>query len=305
MKIQWFSLLSLPLACALAQPPAGSSTVPLPANAVPPTVAPETVVAIVDGKPVTAKELDRLMENLPPQIRQGFKQNPQVALMQFKMIESLSDEAVSMKLHEEEPLKTLLELRRREALAQERINYFNNHIVVRPDEEEAFYEKNKDRFESATISVIYVAMTPAGQSVPDPKPGEKKPLTEAEAESKAKDLRKQLDGGADFKKLAETQSDDRDSAAKGGTWATIRRSDKLPDAVKNAVFALKVGEISQPVKQANGFYLFKVDARTAQPIAEVRTQIFNDLKTQRFQEWFGNLQRRFQVKIEKPEFFAR
>ena len=65
----------------------------------------------------------------------------------------------------------------------------------------------------------------------------------------------------------------------------IRRTDNLPDPVRTAIFALKTGEVSEPVKQANGFYLFRAEEITYRPLAEARSDIFNELKQQHYREW--------------------
>ena len=71
------------------------------------------------------------------------------------------------------------------------------------------------------------------------------------------------------------------------------------------MFKLDVNGVSEPVRQANGFYILKRTEKGAQPYAEVRDQIFQQLKQEKFQAWFQNLQKSMVVKIEKPEFFTR
>ena len=71
-------------------------------------------------------------------------------------------------------------------------------------------------------------------------------------------------------KLVKENSDDETSRAKDGDFATLRSSDNIPDAFRATVFALKKGEVSEPLKQPNGFYLLRAEEVTVRPLSEVR-----------------------------------
>lgn len=268
-----------------------------------PDLPPNTIVVTFDGKGYTAEEVRTMLGGLPPQAMQGIQQNPQMAMNQLFLIRYLSDEAAKAKLDQQSPHKEALEAVRRQYLANASIQEQNNKVVVTPADQEAYYEKNKDKYDMAGLAVIYLAFS--NNPVPSTDPKAKKPLTEVEAKAKADKLTAELKAGADFAKLAKEHSDDRDSADKGGAYATIRRADNFPAAIKDAVFKLKFNETSEPVRQANGFYLLKRTEKTAQPYAEVRDQIFQQLKQEKFQQWFQELQKKMVVKIEKPEFFKK
>ena len=177
---------------------------------------------------------------------------------------------------------------------------YRGKIIVADEDLKAFYEKNKDSYTQAKLQVILVnySATPA-------KEGEKKKLAEAEAEAKATDLVKQLKGGADFKKLVTENSDDVASKAKGGDFGTIRRSDQIPEELKKAIFALKAGEISEPVKQPNGFYIFKITEYTAQPFEEVKSILGSQTRDQKFQEWLKVTQETADAKVLDAAFFGK
>ncbi len=96
----------------------------------------------------------------------------------------------------------------------------------------------------------------------------KKIVTEAEAKAKIEDLAKQIQGGADFGKLARDISDDKTSAAKDGDFGVVKQDSSYPPAIKTAVFALKQGELSAPIRQPNGFYLIRAEEINQQPFNE-------------------------------------
>ncbi len=72
-----------------------------------------------------------------------------------------------------------------------------------------------------------------------------------------KNLREQLESGADFAALAKEHSEDSGSAATGGDLGAAGRGIYDP-AFEAALFALKEGELSQPVKSQFGYHLIKL-----------------------------------------------
>lgn len=287
---------------ALAQQPPPGIAAPKPVE-MPKELPPDTIVVTFDGKGYTAAQVQAMLGGLPPQAMQGIQQNPQMAMNQLFLIRYLSDEAIKVKLDQQSPHKEAMDAVRRQYLANAAVQEHNNKVVVNPAEQEAYYEKNKDKYETAGLAVIYLSFS--NNPVPSADAKAKKPLNETEAKAKAEKLAAELKAGADFAKLAKEHSDDRDSAEKGGDYASIRRADNFPAAIKDAVFKLKAGETSEPVRQANGFYILKRTSANAQPYVEVRDQLFQQLKQEKFQAWFNELQKKMTVKIEKPEFFNK
>ncbi len=78
--------------------------------------------------------------------------------------------------------------------------------------------------------------------------------TKEEAKQFAEELRKQALAGEDFAKLAETNSDDRGSAAAGGSLGSFTREQMVPE-FSNAAFALEVGGVSKVVESPFGFHV--------------------------------------------------
>jgi len=95
------------------------------------------------------------------------------------------------------------------------------------------------------------------------------------AQSKAEALRERLSKGEDFSKLAKENSDDKDSAVKGGDLGLNTKDATHPD-LANTAFALAKGEVSQPVKTKFGYDLIKVTElipATTKKFEEVRAEL--------------------------------
>jgi peptidyl-prolyl cis-trans isomerase C len=306
-----FVTLALSAALVCGQPPqppkiapgtpAQIAPAPQPAPAVPaPPVAPDSIVLEANGKKYTAAEVDKLIEALPPQYHQAAKSDPKV-MSQVFWIRRLVEEAEKAGLEKKSPYKEQLEYNRMQLLAQGFLFVYGNTINVTPEDQEKYYKANPDKFKQAKVRVIYLTFNPTPEKT---SPDGKKLRTEAEAKAKIDELRKQVVEGADFGKLARDNSDDRTSAIKDGDFGIMKQSSTYPAPIKAAVFGLKQGEVSQPVRQPNGFYLIRVDEIIVQPFEEVATEIYQDIKTERINDYNKNLQSQYQVKVENPAYFS-
>jgi peptidyl-prolyl cis-trans isomerase C len=99
-------------------------------------------------------------------------------------------------------------------------------------------------------------------------------------EAKAKDLKAQLDAGADFAELAKANSTDTGSGANGGDlgWFGLGAMVK---PFEDAVVAAKVGEVTAPVKSDFGWHLIKVTETriaAAPPLDELRDQLASEIE---------------------------
>lgn len=79
-----------------------------------------------------------------------------------------------------------------------------------------------------------------------------------EDEKEAKDIKKQLDDGADFAELATEHSVDEGSVEQGGDIGYFTYQDNLVQEFKDAAFDLELDEISEPVKSDFGYHIIKV-----------------------------------------------
>ena len=130
----------------------------------------------------------------------------------------------------------------------------------------------------------------------------KKLLTEEQAKTKIAGLLADIRKGADFVKLVKENSDDETSRAKDGEFLTIRVTDNIPDAMRTAIFQLKQGEVSEPVRQPNGFYLFRAEEVSYRPLAQVRDEIFSAVQQQKGGDWMLQIDHATKVEFPAPAF---
>jgi len=279
------------------QAPVPEASAPAPAAA---SIAPDTIVLESNGKKYTKAEIDKIIASLPPQLQQNARMQPQL-FGQLFFYQQLAADGEKAGLDKQDPWQATLEFQRMQTLAQAQLTTHGNLIQVTTEDQEAYYKKNADKYRQAKVRVIYVSFNPA----PNKAGAEADKLpTEAEAKKKIDDLHKQVVAGADFGKLARENSDDTASASKDGDFGIIKRGSSYPDAVKSAVFALQAGQVSEPVRQPNGFYLIKVDQYNQEPFDDVSMQITQEIKQQRFNEWVASMQTQYKVKVENPSYFT-
>jgi peptidyl-prolyl cis-trans isomerase C len=266
-----------------------------------PDLPDETVVAkFDDGTAFTMGDFKRYYQALPPANQQMALRDRKAFLQQWALFRKLAKQAEEQKLGEQSPYKEALEYSRMQLLTQARINEALNAATVEPAEILRYYEANKEKYKQVRVKAIYITF---GDTAGAQSSKLKKPLTEAEAKAKAEKLLAEVRAGADFVKLVKEHSEDVTSKAKDGDFATLRPSDNIPDAFRGAVFALKQGEVSEPLRQAGGFYLLRAEEVTYRPLPQVRDEIFEALKQERYKQWFDQMNRDTK-EIINPAFLA-
>jgi peptidyl-prolyl cis-trans isomerase SurA len=149
------------------------------------------------------------------------------------------------------------------------------HLSLTTEEEQKFYDQHKAEMEhSEFIRLSEILITPKPATPPaDPNPTNsassgQTPVDAAAkqaadaaalsaAETKAKDILKQLRDGGNFEDVAKKYSDGP-SAADGGALGTFERG-KLAKELEDRTFAMKTGEITDLIRVKQGYAILRVD----------------------------------------------
>jgi peptidyl-prolyl cis-trans isomerase D len=226
---------------------------------------------------VTQTELDRLLK-LENQTRD-------IDHLLLKA-DSYKDEADAT----EEALQQYYEKHKDELMTPERVSIEYVELKstdlgkdVQPTEEELrqFYKERVSQFqvpEERRTSHILIAVDEGADKA-----------TIEKAREKANDIYKKLTEGADFAKMAEEYSDDPGSSKLGGDIGFFGKG-SLDPQYEEAMFALKVGEISKPVLSSFGFHIIKLD--------EIRAE-----KSKSFEEVKDDLLAEYQQNVADRKYF--
>ncbi len=122
-----------------------------------------------------------------------------------------------------------------------------------------------------------------------------------EKEDEAKAIAKRVKGGEDFAKVAKEASKDPGSGKEGGDLGFFTKERMVPEFAE-AAFALKPGEISEPVKSQFGWHVIKVEEKRVKPLPtfdQVKERIAQALAGKAQSDYLKTL--RDGAKIEKTE----
>ncbi len=154
----------------------------------------------------------------------------------------------------------------------------DERVKISDKDKQAYYDKNKKDFtvsEEVKASHILVKDQKLADSIYD-----------------------QLQKGGKFEELAKKNSTDPGSKDKGGDLGSFGKGKMVPEFEK-AVFAMKIGEISKPVKSSFGYHIIKKTGQTPakeSTFAEVKTKVADKIK-----ETKGNAELEKFIKEEKAK----
>jgi len=112
---------------------------------------------------------------------------------------------------------------------------------------------------------------------------------DAEARNRLLQLKERIEHGGDFAALARQHSDDL-SASRGGELNWLNPGDTVPQ-FERAMDALRLGEVSEPVRSPFGWHLIQVQERRDQDVTEERRRlearrVIRERKTEEaFEDW--------------------
>jgi len=284
---------------APAPKPTVTMSVENPAAKTMPVVPPDRVVVTVGDLTITAAQFDQIIDALPEQYRSVARGSGRKQFADnIVHIEVLAQEGKRRKLDATPAYRTQSVFQEASILAN--MTYEEMGRNTRFDEADVrqYYEAHKAEFEQVHARHILIRMQGSAAPV---RPGQKD-LTEAEALAKAQDLRKRIVAGEDFAQLAQQESDDTGSGAKGGDLGSFHRGQMVP-TFEQAAFTMQPGDVSEPVKTQFGYHIIKVEAKESKSFEEVRPDLERRMRPEQAQKAVEELQKKTQVILD-PDFFG-
>ncbi len=240
-RSRW-SLVALSLAVgpsALAQPAAPMPIIPGSAITETAKLAPDTVLATVNGKPITQGDLDLAGEDIGANLPQQLTGKAKDAYLLDYLIDGnlVAQKAVTDKA-DQGP-----------AFAQ-KLAYARDKLLM----ESQLTEIAKSATADANLHKIYDEAAKAQK--PEEEIHARHVLVATEGDAQA--VLKRLKAGEDFAKVAKDMS--KDPGSEGGDlgWFT---KDRMVPAFADAAFKLQKGQISDPVKTQFGWHVIQLEDR--------------------------------------------
>ncbi|MEW6684012.1 MAG: peptidylprolyl isomerase [Nitrospirota bacterium] len=213
-------------------------------------------VATVNGQPISKAAFEEALAGIPPQMQsQMTTQEGREALLDDLVTqEVLMQEGRRVGVEKDAAVKSRLEDARRQILVQSVLQKIVETDVT-DEKVKAYYDSHKEEFRQVRASHILV-----------------------ETEQQAKDVKKRAVGSPDFAALAKEVSTDPSAQENGGDLGFFRK-DQMVKPFADKAFAMKVDEISDPVKTEFGYHIIKVaEIKDPEPLDALDPQSLNGIK---------------------------
>lgn len=172
-------------------------------------------------------------------------------------------------------------------------------IVATEEQKRQFFEQNKPEFDAQIrVAHILVCANPLPSRVCQATP---------EDEAKAKALAARAKSGEDFAALAEANSDDSETAPRGGELGWTSRG-QFATTFEEVAFSLKPGETSEPVVSQLGWHVVKVlDVQRSyeEALEEIEGNLVEERRQAAFQDWFTSALKEAAPRIRVNPKFGR
>jgi peptidyl-prolyl cis-trans isomerase C len=286
-----FARMALPLslfvaltASAVAQETGQQTGQPAAEAAKPAAPDPAKVIATIDGKPVTEADLalaqasvDQQYAQLPPEQRRA------AAFMAIMEIRLLADKAVAEGLDKDQDFQRRMAFLQQRALHSELIE---KDVGARITDQEVRARYDKQMADTPPVNEVKARHI----------------LVKTKEEAEA--IIKQLDGGADFQKLANEHTTDPSGKTSGGDLGYFAPGQMVPEFEK-AAFTLNVGQYTkEPVQSQFGWHIILIeDKRAQQPPAfdTVKDEIKNLVFREKYFAMVGDLRKAAKVDVTDPD----
>ncbi|EJF75458.1 peptidylprolyl isomerase [Bartonella alsatica] len=246
-------------------------------------VSPSHVMAIIEGKNITAGQLDELALEINPNLtRFSDEQRRIMVLKAYLDMQALAKAAIEKGIDKTEAYDKRMAVMRDNVLQQ---LYFKQTIIdqISDTDLEALYNKE-------------VAALPKEDEV-------KARHIVVKTKKEAEVIIKRLNKGENFEEVAKKNSTDG-SAAVGGDLGYFSHG-QMVKPFEDAAFGLKVGEYTKnPVESPFGWHVIKVeDRRLKQPPAfdDVKEVLRTQLIKERYQKLIVDLRSKMNVKYPDPD----
>ncbi|OIO74083.1 MAG: hypothetical protein AUJ57_03060 [Zetaproteobacteria bacterium CG1_02_53_45] len=257
-------------------------------SALPQDTNPSPVVARVGSMSIHESDIDAEMANMPDAMYQ-YRDDPNARAHILRSLirrQAISEQAKLLGLDLDPDVKQRIESVRRQILIDAAKEWqLVNMPKIQDAEIETYYKKHLDEFtvpEQVHARHILVR-----------------------TEQQARDLLKTVRNNREsFTALAASMSIDDSNKSRGGDLNWFPRGVMVKE-FDDVVFTLKKDGLSNPVKTRFGWHVIELLGKrpaALKPLDEVREEIFSVLQHQRLQQWYQEIEKAANVRIEKPEY---
>jgi parvulin-like peptidyl-prolyl isomerase len=266
------------------------------------------VVLKVGSRQFTKADIDLLIANLTPQMQRAIATEGKKSLGdQYALVVALSHQAEVQHLDQAPEFVHKLAFQKEQLEAQAVFESLNSKAKVTPEDIQQYYTAHADEYDEISVRQIIVrkktveADAKSDPAHPSGPPAPSGPgLAPEEAKTRAEAIRKELVTGTDIKKVTE------DFKAPGDVIIdaeprTVRHGGMRPDMEKVA-FALKDGEVSEPVDVPQALVLFQVVKHSHSDLKDVTPEIEKKLRQEKVEASIDGVKKNAGIWMDEEYF---
>ena len=243
------------------------------------------VLARFDGTTITENDLLSRIKSLPKTVQAIISERKKDLLEDMAAEHFLLKEAERRGLDKDPDVNNLIQTAHNKILIAKLVEKeVDQKIHVEAEEVAKYYEFHKEEFMTPLLlRAAHILVK-----------------TQEEADS----VKAALDGGADFEEMARQKSLDA-TAIRGGDLGFFQKGQFVPE-FEEAVFAMKKGEVSGPVKSPFGYHLIKLNDRMEPRLRELKAvrniieeRLFREKRSKTFMEFVDMLKGNAKIDIDE------
>jgi hypothetical protein len=296
--------------CAQTPKPVAPSSAPTASKPASPSVETpvpaDKVVLKVGDRQFTKADIDLLIANLTPQMQRAIATEGKKSLGdQYALVVALSRQAEVQHLDQSPAFVHKLAFQKEQLEAQTAFEEFNSQAKVTPEDIQQYFTAHADEYDEIMVRQIIVrkkaaeAKTDSAHPTASPAPPGTG-LAPEEAKIRAQAIRKALVAGTDIKKITE------DFKAPGDVIIdaeprTVRHGGMRPDMEKVA-FALKDGEVSEPLDVPQALVSFQVIKHSHSELKDVTPEIEKKLRQEKVEASIDGVKKSANIWMDEEYF---
>jgi PPIC-type PPIASE domain len=254
---------------------------------------------------ITRAQFEKIATAIRPNMTASVKE--QLASL-YPWLLVMSEKAEELGLDKQSPYEQMIAFSRMQILTQGLTRRLQADSAGISDREIAdYYQKNPEAFDEYSLLRLLVPLRKQPVSSGDAgqdknRNGGEQAESDPELTQLAENLQLRASAGEDFTKLQREAFEAAGVKVDSPTTSTgkVRRS-ALP-ATQEALFALRVGEVSQVLTDAGGHYIYKLEAKDRLPLEQVKSEIRHTLEGQRAKEALDRVQASYSTENNKAYF---
>jgi hypothetical protein len=243
---------------------------------------------------ITRAQFEKLIGTLNPDMP---KNSQQMLAEQYAKAMVLQRLAERQGIPETQHFKDMMDYMRTQILASEVVTQAKDKAKPTAAEVQDYYTKHQQDYEQAALKRLFIP-----KSRPSLKETAKQP-SEAELKLEADKMRTRAATGEDFDKLQKEIYDNTGIKTPPPPTSIPNWRRTAVPPTQAAIFDLKPGEVSQPIVQPEGIYIYKLESKKTLPLNDVKADIeqtlqneklrnslesvFNSVKPQLNENYFG------------------